>query len=74
MYDYGERQPRVNYLLKRLRRLPPDEVLKGSNLKASEAISEIEEGTLRGRSIVATAGLVFQAMAATPERFQKHEP
>lgn len=71
MHDYGERQPRVDYLLKKLRRFPPDKVLKGVNLKASEAISEIEQGTLRGRSIVATAGLVFQAVAATPERFQR---
>lgn len=74
MYDYGDRQPRVDYLLKKLRALPPEKVLKGVNLKVSDVVFEIEKGTLQGRSIVATAGLVFQAMAATPERFQKHEP
>lgn len=73
-YDWGDRQQRVDYLLKRLRSLPPDKVIKGGTLTASEMISAIENGTLDGRGFVATAGFVFQAMAATPERFRKDEP
>ena len=31
-YDWGDRQQRVDYLLKRLRSLPPDKVIKGGTL------------------------------------------
>lgn len=70
MYDWGERQPRVDYLLKRLRAMPQDKVLRGGKLTASEMISEIERGTLDGRAFVSAAGLVLQAKAATPEFFR----
>jgi hypothetical protein len=73
MYDWGERQPRVNYLLGKLKALPPDDILRGGNISAAEMITEIEKGSSRGREFVSVAGFVLQAMAATPERFQKNE-
>lgn len=70
-YDYGERQSRVDFLLKILGEQPQDKALHqdhtGRSRTASEIAHEIETGTTFGRGIVAVAGLVFQALGADEE-------
>ena len=69
-YDYKDRQPRVDYLLKALRDRPQDEPIHvdhtGRSRTPAEVAQEIEDGTEFGRGLVAVAGLVFQALKAGP--------
>ncbi len=83
MYDWKERQPRVDHMLKSLRKRDPEDVLTSyprhtkegeryeHKVTAGQAIKDIEEGTLDGKSLVATYGMVTYARAATPEFFEK---
>jgi len=66
-HDYGERQPRVDFLLKAFREMPPDhvlttDVLTGQPVTAAKMVHEIEAGTMLGKTCVAVAGLVIQAL------------
>jgi hypothetical protein len=67
-HDYGDRQPRVDFLLEMLGEHPPDKVLHqdhtGRSRTAAELAHEIETGTLFGRGLVAIAGLVLQALGS----------
>lgn len=68
--DYGDRQERAEYLVKRLRE-NPTLTLKGQSITAGELADEIEGMTVRGRGFVAVAGIVQTAMANDPEWFQE---
>lgn len=75
MYDWKERQPRVDHLLRKLRALDPEFVLMRYTrhkdfipyehvVMAKDAIQNIEEGNDEGKSFVAVAGLVLAANAS----------
>ena len=67
-YDYGDRQPRVDFLLEALRDHPQDGPIHvdhtGRSRTRGEMAQEIEAGTEFGRGVVAVAGLVFQALGS----------
>lgn len=80
MYDYGDRQERVDFLLSMLRAEDPAKVVRKSPVAggvdkdwtAPMLIAEIEQGTDEGRAMVAVAGFVFHAMKG--EEFHTGHP
>jgi hypothetical protein len=72
-HDWGERQERADYLLKILHK-DPDRIAKfpldHRQYTYAEVADHIERGTVVGREVMAVAGIVLQAMSATPEFFK----
>ena len=73
MHDWGERQERADHLIKILRK-SPDKIaqfpLDHRKYTYEEVADHIEKGTVVGREVMAVAGVVFQAIDATPEFFK----
>lgn len=69
-YDYGERQPRADMLIKQFRAHadgpPYQEPHTGKLYTPSMIATEIEQGTLFGRSFVAVAGVLLAAVRNDP--------
>lgn len=73
--DYGDRQERAEMLIKVFRSKGQEKfpnVMPGRELSGEEVASEIENMTPLGKSLVAVAGFVIQAMSSTPEFFGKN--
>jgi hypothetical protein len=70
--DYGDRQQRAEYLIKRFRSEPSKIYRDWKDVfyTYAQIADDIENMTEFGRTIVAVAGLVSYAMNATPEFFK----
>lgn len=63
MYDWGNRQGRVDRVLARLKKLDPStEMSVGEDITVAEIIDHIENGTDKGKEVVAVYGVVSEAL------------
>lgn len=68
--DYGNRQDKAEILVKAFRNLADKNVpWSGKNYSGNQIADEIENMTDLGKSLVAVAGFVIQALNSTPEVF-----
>ncbi len=69
--NYGDRQDRAEMLVTMFRASNTTHDWNGRSYSSEEIANEIENMTDLGQSLVAVAGMVLAARAATPEFFAK---